>query len=150
MYFVVTISQTVFQVPLALFFSLVSISVSFLITYECAIITFAPSSYSSPSSPIPYLVNHTVSLAHSSQQFFFFVPNLSQISILRHSLIYVYSLLFVIYVHSNLVLTTIVHLCIYHTVQSLSISSASCATSFQDTFCEYSSFETLRNLPGRW
>ena len=149
MYFVVTISQTVFQVPLAPFFSLVSISVSFLITYECAIITFAPSSYSSPSSPIPYLVNHTVSLAHSYQQFFF-VPNLSQISILRHSLIYVYSLLFVIYVQSNLVLTTIVHLCIYHTVQNLSISSASCATSFQDTFCEYSSFETLRNLPGRW
>ena len=71
MYFVVTISQTVFQVPLAPFFSLVSISVFFLITYECAIITFAPSSYSSPSSPIPYLVNHTVSLAHSYQQFFF-------------------------------------------------------------------------------
>ena len=42
----------------------------------------------------------------------FFVPNLSQISILRHSLIYVYSLLFVIYVQSNLVLTTIVHICI--------------------------------------
>ena len=71
MYFVVTISQTVFQVPLAPFFSLVSISVSFLITYECAIITFAPFSYSSPSSPIPYLVNHTVPLSHSYQQFFF-------------------------------------------------------------------------------